>query len=134
LRQLSLAIVGSQFPNKRGPDRRFEIAVCAPGDEVALVHEPKNRADQNAIMVLSERGVQMGYISADRTSLIHRVWREKRSIRAVFQEKTDWGAWVRVSLDGSEPALPSPIDIAERDESAADPDAGFWPDFIPPDE
>jgi len=108
--------------------------VCAPGDEVALVHEPKNRADQNAIMVLSERGVQMGYISADRTSLIHRVWREKRSIRAVFQEKTDWGAWVRVSLDGSEPALPSPIDIAERDESAADPDAGFWPDFIPPDE
>lgn len=138
-RQLSIACVGADFPNKKGPTRRFEIAVCKPGDRVELEPEPKNKADANAILVLSERGVCMGYVLADRTSLIHRAWGEGIVVKAVFQRKSDFGCWIRVSLDESAPEIdedegarpPSP---RYQQPHEADPDSGFWPDFVPPDD
>ena len=49
LTQLSIACVGVRFPNKKGGNRQFEIAVCQPGEPVTLEHEPRNPADGNAI-------------------------------------------------------------------------------------
>jgi hypothetical protein len=45
--ELSLAVVGIDFPNpdKSRSNRRFEIALCRPGDPVELRPEPKNPAD-----------------------------------------------------------------------------------------
>jgi hypothetical protein len=128
LKHLTLACVGADYQNQRGPDRRFEIALCKRGDPVTLQHEPKNKADGNAIMVLSERGVCMGYVSADRTSIIHKAWRRKQVVRAAFQHGEKWGAWIRVGID-CEPDLPVAFDPPVTfPESQADADPGYWPD------
>lgn len=63
---LSLAVVGAQYPNRDGSDRRFEILLCTPGEPVELVPEPRNRHDENAVAVRSARGVQIGYLTAER--------------------------------------------------------------------
>jgi hypothetical protein len=129
IKSLSLLVVGADYPNKRGPGRRFEIAMCRPGDPVHLVPEPNNPADQRAIKVVSERDVQMGYLAAERAYLIGRKVAEGAELRAIFQEATKAGAIIRVTLDGSEPALP------DHHDRPADPDdSGFYPDDIPPDD
>lgn len=123
---LSLAVVGADYPNKRGPTRRFAIELLAPGDPVELRPEPKNPADPNAIAVISAQGVQMGYLTAERAPWIGKLMGEHEVI-AVFQDRTRGGAIVRVSFDGSPPALPPPLP-AEQGEPE------FYPDEIYPDE
>lgn len=126
MRTLSLHVAGADFPNKRGdPARRFEIALCRPGDPIELVPEPKNKHDPQAVMILSERGVPLGYVSAERAPLIGRMMSDGKDVRAVFQAATPTGAVVRVTFDGSDPELPPAPSPAA---TAAEPD--FWPDPI----
>lgn len=129
-RQFSLHVVGADFPNRRGGNRRFEILVCTPGEPVSLVPEPRNPADPNAVMVLSARGVQIGYLPAERAPWIGGMLRAGREVRAVFQQPTAHGAAIRVALDGAEPVLPATTPPMVQ-QNAADE---FWPDPIPPDE
>lgn len=126
--EMSLAVVGVDFPNKRrkDPARRFEIALCAPGDPVFLEPEPENPADPNAVRVVSERGVQLGYVRAERAPLIGGRIRGGVEIAAIFQEQTRWGAVIRVAFDGAHPTLPE-----RPDDKRSDPDdSGFYPDPI----
>jgi len=125
---LSLAVVGADYPNKRGPGRRFEIALCEPGEPVELVPEPKNPADPNAIAVYSTRGVQLGYLTAERAPWIGKLLRET-DVLAVFQQATRNGAVIRAAFDGSEPSLPETTAEQEHHE---EPD--FWPDPEWPDD
>lgn len=128
MKALSLAVVGADYPNRRGSSRRFEIEMCSPGEPVSLVREPKNLADPRAIAVFSCRGVQIGYLTAERAPWIGGVMADSREIKAVFQRKTPYGAIVRAAFDGEVPdlpAFPSPEPInSDR----------FWPDEIYPDE
>lgn len=126
-RPLSLPVVGAAHPNKRGPDRRFEIAVCKPGDPVTLVPEPKNKFDEHAIAVFSERGVQMGYLASERALLLGKMMREGADIVPIFQHAASFGAWIRVSFDGTIPELPAPP-------LPRPVDVDFWADEIPPDD
>lgn len=127
-RELSLAVVGADFDNKSGPPRRFEIAMCEPGEPVDLVHEPRNPADSNAIAVFSKRGIQMGYITAERAPLVLRELRAGR-VSAIFQKSERWGATIRASLDGSTPTLPESSDSrAEVWPPPGSDDADWWPD------
>jgi hypothetical protein len=134
-RELSLAIVGVDHPNKDKSDRRFEILLCAPGDPVAVEPEPRNPADSNAIAVFSERGIQIGYVTAERAPYIGGIIRSGTEVRAIFQEKTQWGAVIRVAFDGGAPTLPLPKPTEDRPLSIdqASPD-DFYPDYIPPDD
>jgi hypothetical protein len=134
--QLSLAVVGARYPNPRRKgrptgDRQMEILLCAPGDPVVLEPEPDNPHDRHAIAVYSERGVQMGYIVADRTLFIRRAWEQGRAIRAIFQAASDGGCWIRVAFDG-EPALPG--DSGDTAPPPADHGAFDGIDDIPPDD
>lgn len=104
---LSLAVVGADFPNKKGPTRRFEIAMCKPGETVELRPEPHNKADFYAIAVYSKRGVHLGYLTAERAPRISRIM-ESHEVRAVFQMPTSYGAVIRAAFDGDEPVLPEP--------------------------
>ena len=125
---ISLAVVGADFPNKKGPGRRFEIALCKPGEPVSLIPEPRNPADPRAIAVHSERGVQIGYVTAERASWIGKLLRET-DVVAVFQHAAPFGAVIRVAFDGSAPVLPAraePTEIEGNDE--------FWPDEVWPDD
>lgn len=45
--------------------------LCAAGDLVELRPEPKNLYDENAIAIWSDRGVQLGYVSAEHAPLIY---------------------------------------------------------------
>jgi hypothetical protein len=130
-RQLSLHVVGASHPNRKGGgDRRLEILLCPPGEPVELVPEPRNPIDPQAIAVFSARGVQIGYLTAERAPWIGSMMRNGTDVVAIFQEATKAGAVIRVGLDGEQPVLP------EARPPAPDPvdDDGFWPDYIPPDD
>ena len=133
LRELSLAVVGADYPNRRGPGRRFELSLCKPGEPVDLRPEPKNPADPRAVAVYSCRGVQIGYLTAERCGWIGGMLANGREIDAIFQKKASFGGWIRLAFDGATPALPLDVagdHVVERDDQAQD----FWPDYIPPDD
>jgi hypothetical protein len=129
VRQISLAVVGADYPNKRGPGRRFELAICAPGERVELRPEPDNPADEFAVAVYSCRGIQIGYLTAERAPWIGGMLKSGREIIAAFQEESTYGAVVRAAFDGDEPLLPQ-----KRMPSPPNEDDGFWPDPVYPDE
>jgi hypothetical protein len=125
VRAQSLAIVGIDYPNKRGPGRRFELEICQPGEPVELVPEPKNQFDEHAIAVFSTRGIQLGYLASERAVLIGTLWRQGHETKAIFQALDAKVGWVRVAFDGDEPTLPhAPRAHELKDRS------GFWPDPI----
>lgn len=124
---LSLAVVGVQYPNKRGPTRHFAIALCRPSDRVELRREPNNPADENAVAVFNATGIQMGYLTAERAPWIGAMLKKRRSIAAIFQASTQDGALIRVAFDGAVPTLP-----VLRESAGDDPD--LYPDEIYPDE
>jgi len=118
MQELSLAVVGLDFPNRDKSNRRFELALCRPGDPVELRPEPKNPADPRAVAVYSESGVQLGYLSAERCGLIGKRLNAGDGYRAVFQEVDRFKAVIRVRFGGGEPTLPARIAAAEVDEYA----------------
>jgi hypothetical protein len=126
MQALTLGVVGVDYPNKRGPTRRFEIALCRPGDPVHLVPEPKNKFDERAVQVVSERGVVMGYVTAERAPLVGKML-SRHQVCAVFQEATAWGAVIRVGLDGEPPELPPAQAMTNQDQD-------WWPDEVYPDD
>lgn len=123
---MSLAVVGADYPNKRGPARRFEIALCEPGEPVQLKPEPTNPADRRAIAIYSVRGIQIGYITAERAPRIGKLMRET-SVCAVFQQATRSGAVIRAAFDGVVPDLPEISSSGTREHQ------DFWPDEDWPD-
>ena len=132
-RQLSLAIVGADHPKKRGPGRRFEIAMCKPGEPVELVPEPKNRHDENAIAVYSARGIQIGYVRAERAPLMLTHMR-RGIVAAIFQQPETWGCTIRVGLNGATPTLPRDDSRAYDWPPPGSEDADWYPDEVYPDD
>jgi len=127
--QLSLVIVGADHPNKDKSNRRFEILICKPGEEMHLVPEPKNPVDPQAVAVFSCRGVQIGYVRGEQAQLIRAYLSRGRITAVIFQDRHQAGAVIRLGLDGELPVLPE-----LPPESPHDDDSGFYPDFIPPDD
>lgn len=137
--ELSLAVVGALHPNSDGSNRLFEIRMLNPGDPIRLEPEPNNKTDPNTVAVYSCRNFQIGYLSADRCGWVGGKIRQGQDVRAIFQCATRDGAVIRVHLDGQDPTLPPPPPEPVPPEDGgiryeADPDSGFWPDYMPPDE
>jgi hypothetical protein len=136
-RQLSLIVKGADFANAKPKaqgkiPRRFEIATCIPGEPVELRLEPDNPHDPQAIMILSARGVPLGYVSAERAPFIGRHIRQGDEVIAIFQQATRTGAIIRVSLDGSAPVLPESREETDAVTTSSDDDHyhvnPIWPD------
>lgn len=121
LPQHTLPIVGITHPNKRGPTRRFELAICEPGESVELRPEPDNEVDPYAVAVYSCRGIQLGYVPAERCARIGSLLGQGREVVAIFQGYDQFRAYMRVAYDGDTPVLPVP-------KHAPDSDQDFWPD------
>ena len=124
MQELSLAVVGLDFPNRDKSSRRFEVALCRAGDPVELRPEPKNPVDPRAVAVHSERGVQLGYLTAERCGLVGKRLREGDTYQAVFQEADRFKAVIRVRFGGGAPTLP-----ADTDAAGDDPDDYAQPDW-----
>jgi hypothetical protein len=125
VRAISLAIVGIDYPNKRGPGRRFELEICKPGEPIELRPEPGNQFDEHAIGVFSCRGIQLGYLPSERAVLVGTLWRQGHETSAIFQSLETKVGWIRVAFDGEEPTLPANRSIKPPPEAD-----GFWPDPI----
>ena len=74
-----------------------------------------------------KRGVQIGYLTAERAPRISQLIRQGRELRAVFQADTTFGSWIRVAFDGREPSLP-------REAAPVEPDEGWFSDESWPDD
>lgn len=134
--ELTLAVVGIDFPNADGSNRRSEAMMTLPGEPVALIPEPRNQHDSNAIAVVSPRGVQIGYLSAERAPYVRARMGRGDDAVAIFQGIDGGAAFIRVRFDGAHPTLTTPADqpTASRDLARSlrspncyDPDA-FYPD------
>lgn len=114
--ELTTSIVGIDFPNedKIKSSRRMEGMLCAPGDVVELRLKPTNPFDNNAVAIFSERGTQLGYVSAERAPLIGDRMKEGEAI-AVFQAMHGSEAYIRIRFGGRVPTLPDPVpDVPKR--------------------
>lgn len=126
-RELTLAIVGIDFANADGSSRRFELEICRPGEPVELRPEPKNKHDRNAVAVLSARGWQLGYLSAERAPWIGAKIKGGEEVTAIFQGVQGRAGYIRARFGGGAPTLPPTRAIAEQDpDFDADPDPGMW--------
>lgn len=114
-RELSLAVVGLDYPNSDKSNRRFEMTMCKHGEPVQLIREPKHKADEHAIAVVSLRKIQLGYISSQRAALIARWIDAGERYEALFQEAGRSAAIIRARFGGGKLWLPP-----ERDDLVTD--------------
>jgi hypothetical protein len=97
---------------------------------VDLVPESDNPVDPYAIAVFSARGIQIGYLTAERAPWVGSMMRNGKEMISIFQQATATGAVIRIGIDGEQPILPeAPPKTVPRA-----PDDDFWPDYIPPDD
>ena len=106
--------------------------MCRPGEPVELAPEPDNPADENAIAVFSCRGVQIGYLTAERAPYIGGLMRSGQEVQCIFQEATDYGAAIRAAFGGDVPVLP-PKKTPEQRAIEVDPEPDWYPDEEWPD-
>jgi hypothetical protein len=102
---MTMPIMGTDYPNKKGPLRRFEIRICKPGEAVELRPEPKNKVDPRAIAIYSERDVQLGYVPGEKCQWLTSMLARGVELNAIFQEETAAGGLIRVGVD-CVPTLP----------------------------
>ena len=128
---MSLVVVGGLHRNADGSNRLFEMTICVPGEPVVLVRETHNPVDATAVAVFSVRGIQIGYLSAERCGWIGARIAQGEDIRAAFHYASRGMAVIRISFSGTNPSLPpSPAAVVD---SVGD-DSGFFPDDIPDDD
>jgi hypothetical protein len=58
-------LVGEAQNNEDGVNRQIELKRSVPGSLVRLVRDSHNRFDANAVKVISDRGVCIGYLGRD---------------------------------------------------------------------
>lgn len=134
MQEMSLVVVGIDYPNGDGSNRRSEAMMTLPGEPVALLPDPKNKHDNNAIAVVSPRGVQIGYLSAERAPYIGGRMSRGEDLAAIFQGVDGGAAFIRVRFGGGAPTLPTAAkDVSPalarqpRQADLLDPHA-FYPD------
>ncbi|MDQ2763129.1 MAG: HIRAN domain-containing protein [Pseudomonadota bacterium] len=123
---MSLAVVGLDYPNADRSNRRFEMALCVRGEPVHLVPDPKNRADPRAIAVVSARGIQLGYLTAERCGLIGGWLAAGEKHEVLFQEPGHRAAIIRARFGGGKLQLPPARDDIVWDRSEEGGDAFDW--------
>lgn len=106
MQEVTLAVGGIDFPNADGSNRRSEAMMTLPGETVELIPEPKNKYDSNAIAVMSPRGVQLGYINAERAPYIGGRMARGEDADAIFQGLDGGSAFIRVRFGGGAPTSP----------------------------
>jgi hypothetical protein len=66
-----------------------------------------NWRDDNAVAIVSDRGMYLGYVSAERALLISKQMKESQTV-ALFQAMHGSGAYIRIRFAGGVPTQPRP--------------------------
>ena len=87
-----MTVVGVDYAyeDKTKSDPRIEMLLFAPGEPVDLRPEPKNSHDKNAIAAFSVRGLQLGYLNAERALWIGRKIKAGRYLGRSFRRPRQW--------------------------------------------
>ncbi len=75
-----------------------------------MILEPKNKHDSNAIAMMSPRGVQLGYINAERAPYSGGRMVRGEDDEAIFQRLAGGSAFIHVGLGGGAPTSPPSSD------------------------
>ncbi|WP_311267435.1 hypothetical protein [Sphingobium sp. WCS2017Hpa-17] len=102
---VSFLVIGSDFKTDRAAGRLAEIGISVAGDALTLRRERGKIGRRPAVGVYTCRGRQIGYIQPHEVDLI---LSDIDNARAAFQSREPFGAVVRITLDGSRPALRQP--------------------------
>jgi len=109
----SLPARGERFDNEDGSSRQEELFLCRPGEPVRLVREPGNPHDPAAVAIISDRGVQLGYLPADRAVWIGSKIDRGYDVRAIVERVkgshlsgATLGLVIRINMEGDDPELP----------------------------
>jgi len=109
----SLPARGERFDNEDGTSRQAELARCRPGEPVRLVRQPENPHDPAAVAIISARGVQLGYIPADRAVWIGSKIDRGYDVRVIVERVkgahlsgATLGLVIRINMEGDDPELP----------------------------
>ncbi|HEY0625938.1 MAG TPA: HIRAN domain-containing protein [Allosphingosinicella sp.] len=106
---------GEAQQNPDGHNRQEELLIAEPGEPVRLKREPDNHADPNAILVLSARGVPIGYVNRTDAPAIASAMDGGRTCRAKLHcvrggiaGYPNYGARISIAWDGrpEHPHLP----------------------------
>lgn len=112
-------LAGEGQVNHDGTRRQDIILNCQPGDPVALIREPYNQYDANAVLV-TVNGKGVGYLSRDDAKLLSPVLDEGRRHRAGIHrllggvpEAPSYGVEIAIAWDDA--ALPqhTPLDARQ---------------------
>jgi hypothetical protein len=79
-------LVGEAQENEDGVSRQIELKRSKPGTLVNLVRDPQNRFDANAVKVLTERGVCIGYLGREDAADLNRHFADGRQHAAHIHE------------------------------------------------
>lgn len=127
-------LVGEGHRNDDGSSRLEELRQCIPGVSVTLQRQPSNSFDANAILVLSHRGVGIGYLPREDSALLAPAIDDGRSYRAQIHELTgglpdypNIGCKISIAWDGRD--LPSHRPVRSEQTLIACSVASDW---IPP--
>lgn len=120
-RKTMFDLVGEGHDNPDGSSRQQELLSCEPGEKVLLRAEVDNPHDENAVSVLSVRGVCIGYLSRDDARSIRSALLEGRphtatlhQLRGGFGDYPSYGARLSLTWDWK-PAPPFvPLDAGQR--------------------
>ncbi len=125
LAEISIFVVGINYSNEDGSDRRAELSRLALGDHVELRCEPENIHDSDAVAVFSARGVQLGYLPAAFCREIgQRMLAEPYA--AAFHWLGEQVAAIRIRFGGGEPTLPHGHEPQEPGDFFPDADGPVW--------
>jgi len=128
MQELTLAVVGLDHANADRSNRRSEAMMTLPGEPVLLVPEPRNKHDDNAIAVIGPRGIQLGYLSAERAPYVGGRIARGEEVTAIFQAVTGAFAYVRARFGGGAPTLPAADAPASSGSAPAYDPQNFFPD------
>lgn len=85
--QLAAIVAGIEYSNVDGTSRREIIANCEPFERLALVPEPENPYDVNAIKICRATGEQLGHVPRALAAEIAERVRIGFSYTAFFRER-----------------------------------------------
>lgn len=115
-------LAGEGHKNPDGSSRQDELLECWPGEAVTLRREPENTFDADAVAVISERGVCIGYLCREDAEMLAPHLDDGRKHAAIMHQLTggvtDYRSYgARISLVWDDAASLAHVDLDREQEA-----------------